>query len=841
MAGNIKGITIEFRGDTTRLDKALRQVKQDSKGIDSQLKSVNNALKFNPKNTELLGQKMQLLKQRVTQTENSLKDLKNVQAQMDANGVDKNSEEYMKLRREIITTESKLKHFNGELTKTTAQASRIHQMGVSFQEAGTKIKGAGQALRGFSVASAGVAASVGGLAYKAGAAADDLNTLSKQTGISTHDLQMYAASADLVDVSVEAMAKSQKRLKKSMLTASEGGSTAEYFQQLGVSVTDANGELRDSNAVFNDTIQALGKMENETQRDAIAMAIFGKSASDLNPLIEDGGATYAKVAKIMEENGLEPVSQEALDRANEFNDQIDTIKLVFTQAMQIIGTKIAGYLVPMITKVQEVLTGVASKIAELSGGTLAKLGGLSAIGAALAPALIVVGTLVNKFGLLMAKIAEIQAKGGKLGKVFTFLKANPIVLVVTAIAALALAIGKLGLTSEQISAKIQGFFNRIGKVAPKVIKQVTKIFDEVLDALIDALPVMLDGAIALFMGIVDALPKILPPLLKAVTDLVQQVAKKLPQLITQIINAAIKLFNGIVQALPKIIPALIQALTSLIGTFVKTMPTLIPTILNGAKNMFMAIVKAIPAILGALKAALPQIGRAMLAYFRSLLGSIKGVFSGIGSWFGSVFGKAWNIIKGKFAGWGSFWSGLWQKIKNKFSDIGSAVGNAISGTVKKAINAVLGKIEGAINGAIGIINKAIDGINVILPKRAEVGHVKEVELPRLAKGGVLESATAVIAGESGPEAIIPLDKLWSQMDQMANKIVGGNGSASLAQAMMAGFAQMSMVMAQSMPNDVNLYLNGQKVAQAAWGDFQNEAQRQGKVLAVDSNLVKGMV
>ena len=332
-SGNIKGITIEFNGDTTKLDKALREVRNSTKGIDKELSQINKALKFNPKNTELLAQKQELLKQKIQQTEKSVKDLKNMQAQMDAKGIDSSSEEYRALQREIITTESKLKHFQGELQKTAAQASKIYQVGDAFEATGKKIEGAGRAMAPLSRAAGVVAAGLGAVTYKAGTMADDLNTLSKQTGISTHDLQMYAAMADLVDVPVETLAKSQSKLKKSMLGASEGGSQAKYFEQLGISVTDANGNLRDSNDVFQETIKALGQMENETERDAIAMAIFGKSANELNPLIEDAGATYEKVATIMAEHGLEPVSQEELDKANEFNDAIDTIKLVFLQAV----------------------------------------------------------------------------------------------------------------------------------------------------------------------------------------------------------------------------------------------------------------------------------------------------------------------------------------------------------------------------------------------------------------------------------------------------------------------------------------------------------------------------
>ena len=117
MAGNIKGITIEFRGDTTKLDKALRQVNKETKSIDKELRAVNKSLKFNPTSVELWKQKQQLLTQKVKETTEKLDLLKQAQKKMDTDGVDKNSAEYRELQRDIIETESKLKHFSSELKK----------------------------------------------------------------------------------------------------------------------------------------------------------------------------------------------------------------------------------------------------------------------------------------------------------------------------------------------------------------------------------------------------------------------------------------------------------------------------------------------------------------------------------------------------------------------------------------------------------------------------------------------------------------------------------------------------------------------------------------------------
>lgn len=757
-SGNIKGITIEFNGDTTKLDKALREVRNSTKGIDKELSQINKALKFNPKNTELLAQKQELLKQKIQQTEKSVKDLKNMQAQMDAKGIDSSSEEYRALQREIITTESKLKHFQGELQKTAAQASKIYQVGDAFEATGKKIEGAGRAMAPISRAAGAVAAGLGAVTYKAGAMADDLNTLSKQTGISTHDLQMYAAMADLVDVPVETLAKSQSRLKKSMLGASEGGSQLKYFEQLGISVTDANGNLRDSNDVFQETIKALGQMENETERDAIAMAIFGKSANELNPLIEDAGATYEKVSAIMAEHGLEPVSQEELDKANEFKDAIDTIKLVFLQAVQIVGTKIAGYLVPLMEKVVDVAANIAEKIAGLDGGALAKIMGISGALAGLSPVLIAIGKGMQLFGGHLKKISAFATKIPMLGKAFGLLM-NPVTLVVAALAGLGLAINKVGFDNFVTTAQ-----NAITSFA----EQLPGIINTIVGKIVELVPVIFDGIVTAVQAIVALLPTLIPT----------------------IVQGGIALFNGLVQAVSQIIPVLIQAVVSLIQTLVAALPTIIPTLLQGAIDLFMAFVQAIPVIVPqlisavgqliiALVQALPGLFTTLLTtvvgLFRGMWKSITGVFAGVGQWFQQKFSGAWQAVQKVFSGVGSFFSGVWRTITGVFTNIGTSVASAVSGAIRSGLNGALATIENIINGGISMINGAIGLINKI--PGVNIGKIGRLSLPRLAEGGVLNGAQTVIAGEAGPEAIIPLDKLFAQMDRMADKMAGENNAS----------------------------------------------------------------
>ena len=144
MAGNIKGITIEFQGDTSKLDKSLRDVSKSARAIDKELKSVDKALKFNPTSVDLWRQKQTLLTQKISETQQKLDLLKQKQASMDAAGVDKNSAEYRKLQREIIETESKLKHFKQELT--SLGNVNLRALGEQFKQLGAKMTAVGKDL-----------------------------------------------------------------------------------------------------------------------------------------------------------------------------------------------------------------------------------------------------------------------------------------------------------------------------------------------------------------------------------------------------------------------------------------------------------------------------------------------------------------------------------------------------------------------------------------------------------------------------------------------------------------------------------------------------------------------
>lgn len=370
VAGTIKGMTIEIGGNTAPLEQALKDTNKEIKTTQKELNEVNKLLKLDPTNTELLKQKQQLLGQQIGQTTTKLDALKQAQKQFDdeiKKGGTVNQEEYRKIQREIISAESSLKGLKTQAKECNPQLASLREgLKKAGEVAQTGLKVGCDlvvtGLQAMGVAAVSAITSLAALGLKAGAAADDLNTLASTTGLSTKELQEFQYASDLIDVSVDTLAGALKKTTSSMISAQSGtGKAAEAYKRLGVSVTDAQGNLRDNNDVFQESIRALGNIANETERDAIAMQLFGKSATELNPLIEGGIDTLADMSKKANELGL-VLSQDAIDGANKFNDQLDILKANGKGIFNKIGNQVARDLVPAMEKANEVTESVIKRL-----------------------------------------------------------------------------------------------------------------------------------------------------------------------------------------------------------------------------------------------------------------------------------------------------------------------------------------------------------------------------------------------------------------------------------------------------------------------------------------------
>ena len=397
MASRIAGITIEIGGNTTKLQKALQGVDKQLRTTQANLKDVDKLLKLNPGNTELLTQKQKQLTEAISLTKTRLEQLKDAQS-----NVQEGSAEWDALEREIIETEGKLKSLEDEMRNFgSVSAQQLKAVGGKLQEAGRKIEDVGKKLAGVSGTAAAVGAGLLKLGYDAVTSADDINTLAKQTGISTDEIQKMKYAADLIDVSFESITGALRKMKPKM------DENNETFQMLGVSVTNADGSLRSATDVFYDAIEALSQIENETERDQIAMALFGKGADELAGVIDDGGAALRQYGKEAEDMGL-ILSGDTLNALNETNDTIDKVKMQMSGTMAQIGADIGTVLAPALEKAADFIGKITAKLRELSPKqteTILKIVGVVAV---VSPLIIIIGKVVTGIGAIISAVGAVS-------------------------------------------------------------------------------------------------------------------------------------------------------------------------------------------------------------------------------------------------------------------------------------------------------------------------------------------------------------------------------------------------------------------------------------------------
>lgn len=431
MAGsNIKGITIEFRGDTTRLDKAMRTIKSDSKSVDQQLKEVNRALKFNPNNTELLRQKFDLLKQKVNATEKELRELKAVEAQLKAQNVSKQSAEWMKVRRSIIEAESKLKHFNAEVKKV--QYANITKLGNAFQSAGQKMR------------NAGMYASIGaGAMIMAGKKLLELSATQN------------AAETKLVEVYKSRMGANKAAAKSTM----ELASALQKQGVIGDEVTLSGAQQLATYASMPETVNKLlpamddllvqQKGVNATAEDATNIAnLFGKAMMGNTGALRRVGISFTAAQEEVLKYGTE--EEKAAMLAEVVNQNVGQMNKTFAQTPEgqiaqlrntlgDIGERLGAALLPALASAAKWISeNVVPAVEKLVGfieahPIIAKIAvGITALLAVGGPLLIFIGALISAIGSIMTLAPA-------LGAAFTALM-GPVGIVIGIIAAL-IAIG----------------------------------------------------------------------------------------------------------------------------------------------------------------------------------------------------------------------------------------------------------------------------------------------------------------------------------------------------------------------------------------------------------------
>ena len=480
-SGKIRGITIELDGDTSGLTSSLKDANKEIKNTQTQLKDVEKLLKLDPKNTELLRQKQQLLGQAIGETKGKLDTLKQAEAQMKSQGVDENSEQFMALQREIIQTEQDLKNLTKEAGNTKNAFEKISGAAEKVAKSAQNVAQKTKALSAAGAAVAGGLLATGNSAIKS---ADELATLSKRTGLSTDMLQKFAYASDMVDVSTEELAGAVSKMKKNM------GDAPEKFEALGISVKNADGTYRDLESILMDSLTALSQIGDETERDLAAMDIFGKSADTLATIIDDGGAGLQEYGNRAQELGL-ILSEDTIGNLTATGDKIDEMKARATATFSEMGATLLENLAPTIEIIVEKIGELLEWLGSLDSDTLNMI--------------LTVGLVVAAISPVASMISGISSAIGTLSDGMNYLINNPMVAVTAAVVALVVLIATKGDEIQAILQKVDDFLQNIfakdWSEQFGFLGNIMNLFMGIFEGIWNGVKEILDGVIDFIRGV----------------------------------------------------------------------------------------------------------------------------------------------------------------------------------------------------------------------------------------------------------------------------------------------------------------------------------------------------
>lgn len=472
----------EYRNALSSINKEMKVLTSEMKATSAEFDGNANSIEALRKKNDILNREYDEQVKKIRTLQGALENSKNVYGENSDKVKDwqiklNNAEaELSKLDKELKTND---KYLDEAKKSTDGTAKSIDEFGKEVKTAGTETLKTGdiikanltseaiiQGVKALGSAMKDVVKGAVDLTVDAAAYADDIMTMSIQTGIATDKLQAYNYMAELTDTSLEDMTKTMAKNVKSMYSAQTGSKNfKDAYEKLNVEFEDASGNLRDNEDVYWELIDALGEMENKTEADALAMQLFGKSARDLNPLIAVGSKGVAEFTKEAKEMGA-ILDDETLSSLGDADDAFQRLKQSVDIAKRAVGAEMAPAFEEAAEKITTKVVGMSDEFAEFAGGALnLAVDGLSWVldnGDKVAGVIggIGVGMMAFKIGGVIStgmaeavkawKAYKIAADGAKISQagLNAAMATNPITLVATAVGVLAGAMITYSLSTD---------------------------------------------------------------------------------------------------------------------------------------------------------------------------------------------------------------------------------------------------------------------------------------------------------------------------------------------------------------------------------------------------------
>lgn len=664
---SIKGITIKIGGDTTGLDKALKETNKKSRELESELKAVDKALKLDPNNVTLVKQKQDLLKDSIKETKSKLDVLKEAQSQVTAQYKkgEIDAGQYRAFQRELETTKSKLSSLKDE-------KKNIHVIGTAFKEAKDKVEPVikkvekvGSVIGGATSKAVKFTATLGKIdTAMIGKAADGFKKYTQTIGVG------LAAVTTALAANVEASREWNSDMTKLKTNAETSGNNFDFMKSKMQDLVAITGESDSSiealsnlmavgfsdeqmtpaiNALsgavekFPDTlkIESLSDSLQETLATGSATGQFSELIGRMGDSVDDFNAGLQNCTSEAERqqyaldwlanSGLSEINDE-YQSANKSTLDYERASFELQDALASLGTAFTPVMAGAKGMAADFLTKSLPAVQKLSGGFTKLFDGVS--------------NLLDAYdsGGLDGLTEQIPIViSGLFSSASETLAENTPTLITAATTVLTSIIQSLAQSAPSL----------INSILPSLLNGFFGLINALVSTIPTLVPELVQGAITLFLGLIDGLNDVIKQLMPMLPSLIKQITDTLIENLPTIIEGGFQLLTGLITGLTKCTPDLINAIIALIPVITDSLTENLPALVKAGMELIVALAQGLPQALPDLIDALPEIIGAIIDGFKDVDWLDLGA----------------NILKGILNGLVSAVSGIWSVVQ----DVGSAI------------------------------------------------------------------------------------------------------------------------------------------------------------------------
>ena len=664
---SIKGITIKIGGDTTGLDKALKETNKKSRELESELKAVDKALKLDPNNVTLVKQKQDLLKDSIKETKSKLDVLKEAQSQVTAQYKkgEIDAGQYRAFQRELETTKSKLSSLKDE-------KKNIHVIGTAFKEAKDKVEPVikkvekvGSAIGGAASKAVKFTATLGKIdTAMIGKAADGFKKYTQTIGVGLAAVTTALAAnvetsrewnSDMTKLKTNAETSGnnfdfmKSKMQDLVAITGESDSSIEALSNLmavGFSdeqMTPAINALSGAVEKFPDTlkIESLSDSLQETLATGAATGQFSELIGRMGDSVDDFNAGLQNCTSEAERqqyaldwlanSGLSEINDE-YQSANKSTLDYERASFELQDALASLGTAFTPVMAGAKGMAADFLTKSLPAVQKLSGGFTKLFDGISSLLDA-----------YDSGGLdgLTEQIPIVIS--GLFSSASETLAENAPTLITASTTVLTSIIQSLAQSAPSL----------INSILPSLLNGFFGLINALVSTIPTLVPELVQGAITLFLGLIDGLNDVIKQLMPMLPSLIKQITDTLIENLPAIIEGGFQLLTGLITGLTKCTPDLIDSVIALIPVITKALTDNLPALVKAGMELIVALAQGLPQALPDLIDALPKIIGAIIDGFKDVDWLDLGA----------------NILKGILNGLVSAVSGIWDVVK----DVSSAI------------------------------------------------------------------------------------------------------------------------------------------------------------------------